>query len=220
MIPRGSVRLPDTVPRRVGVLVSGRGSNLQALLDACVGDFPARVVRVISNIAGVSALERAERAGVPTSVLSHAGVPRVAFDAALRAQLMDDGVEIVCLAGFMRVLGAEFLEGWPVINVHPALLPAFPGLHGPRQAIAGGVVQAGATVHLVDPGVDTGPILGQASVPVTDDDTEDTLAGRILPFEHRLLVQALRQVAEGRVQVKGRRAHIALKPSEQRWIVG
>jgi len=183
-----------------------------------VGDFPARVVRVVSNIPGVYALERAERAGVPTSVLPHSGVPRAAFDAALRAQLREDGVDIVCLAGFMRVLGPAFLEGWPVINVHPALLPAFPGLHGPRQAIAAGVVQAGATVHLVDAGVDTGPILGQGSVTVTDDDTEDSLAARILPLEHRLFVQALRQVAEGRVRVEGRRAHIALQPGEQRWI--
>ncbi len=215
-----SAGLPEVAPRRVGVLVSGRGSNLQALLDACVDGFPARVVRVVSNIPGVYALERAARAGVPTCVLPHAGVPRPAFDAALRAQLLDDGVDIVCLAGFMRVLGPGFLEGWPVINVHPALLPAFPGLHGPRQAIAAGVVQAGATVHLVDAGVDTGPILGQATVAVTDDDTEDSLAARILPFEHRLFVQALRQVAEGRVRVEGRRAHIGLKPGEQRWLQG
>lgn len=204
--------------KRVGVLVSGRGSNLQALLDACVGEFPARVVRVISNIPGVYALERAERAGVATSTVPHKGKDRAAYDQELRGILESDGVEIVCLAGFMRVLGPGFLEGWPVINVHPALLPAFPGLHGARQALEYGAVQAGATVHLVDSGVDTGPILGQASVPVLPHDTEDTLAARILPFEHRLLVQALRQVAEGRVGVEGRCARIDLGEGEERWL--
>lgn len=214
-MPKGPAALPD--PRRVGVLVSGRGSNLQALIDACRDDFPARIVRVVSNLPGVYALERAAAAGIPASVVPHRGVAREAFDEQLRAQLEADGVEIVCLAGFMRVLGPGFLTGWPVINVHPALLPAFPGLHGPRQAVAAGVVQAGATVHLVDAGVDTGPILAQGSVAVHDDDTEDTLAARILPLEHRLFVQALRQVAEGRVRVDGRRAHVTLAPGERRW---
>lgn len=204
-------------PKRVGVLVSGRGSNLQALIDACTGSFPARIVRVVSNLPDVYALERAAAAGIPTAVVPHRGVPRADFDAALRRRLEADGVEIVCLAGFLRVLGPAFLEGWPVINVHPALLPAFPGLHGPRQALEAGVVQAGATVHLVDAGVDTGPILAQGSVDVHDDDTEATLAARILPLEHRMFVQALRQVAEDRVQVRGRRAHIVLAPGERRW---
>ncbi len=204
--------------KRVGVLVSGRGSNLQALLDACTGDFPARVACVVSNIAGVYALERATLAGVPALVCSHRGKERSAYDAELRAILEANGVDIVCLAGFMRVLGPGFLAGWPVINVHPALLPAFPGLHGAGQALAYGVTQAGATVHLVDEGTDTGPILGQATVPVLDDDTEDSLAARILPFEHRLFVQALRQVAEGRVEVVGRRARIALRTGEERWM--
>ncbi len=204
-------------PKRVGVLVSGRGSNLQALLDACVGEFPARVVRVISNIPGVYALERAAAAGVPTTVISHRGKERAAYDAELRAVLEADGVDIVCLAGFMRVVGAGFLGGWPVLNVHPALLPAFPGMHGVRQAIEYGVVQAGATVHLVDAGVDTGPILAQGSVAVKADDTEESLAARILPLEHKLLVQALRQVAEGRVVVRGGRAVVELGVGERRW---
>lgn len=207
-------------PKRVGVLVSGRGSNLQALLDVCIGGFPARVVRVISNVPGVFALDRAERAGVPGSVRPHKGKERAAYDEELKACFEADGVEIVCLAGFMRVLGPTFLTGWPVINVHPALLPSFPGLHGPGQAIAAGVTQAGATVHLVDAGVDTGPILAQGTVPVMQDDTEETLAARILPLEHKLYVQALRQVAEGRVTVLGNRAHIDLAAGEQRWLVG
>lgn len=213
----------------MGVLVSGRGSNLQALLDACVGDFPARVACVISNVPGVYALTRAVQAGVPGIVLPHSGRDRATYDAELRAALVSHGVQpggaengdetgIVCLAGFMRVLGPTFLQGWPVINVHPALLPAFPGVHGPRQALAYGVTQAGATVHLVDGGVDTGPILGQATVPVLPGDTEETLAGRILPFEHRLFVQGLRQVAEGRVVVEGRRARIELRAGESRWL--
>ncbi len=205
-------------PRRVGVLVSGRGSNLQALLDACVGEFPARVVSVVSNIPDVYALERASRAGVPTRVLSHRGKPREVYDLELRDQLLSDGVEIVCLAGFMRVLGAGFLHGWPVLNVHPALLPAFPGMHGAKQAVDAGVTQAGATVHLVDAGVDTGPILAQGSVPVFSSDTEDSLAARILPIEHQLYVQALRQVASGRVAVDGRRVVVELVDGERRWI--
>lgn len=209
---------PGAHPRRVGVLVSGRGSNLQALLDACAGEFPARVVSVVSNIPGVYALERASRAGVPTRVLSHRGKPRDAYDLELRDQLLADGVEIVCLAGFMRVLGQGFLQGWPVLNVHPALLPAFPGMHGAKQAVDAGVTQAGATVHLVDAGVDTGPILAQGSVPVLPDDTEDTLAARILPMEHLLYVQALRQVASGRVAIDGRRVVIQLADGEQRWV--
>ncbi len=216
----GLSRAEEVRPKRVGVLVSGRGSNLQALLDACAGDFPARIVRVISNVPDVMALQRAERSGVPTSVYTHGGRERSAYDAELRAVFEADGVEIVCLAGFMRVLGARFLAGWPVINVHPALLPAFPGLHGARQAVQAGVTQAGATVHLVDAGVDTGPILAQATVPVLPGDTEDTLAARILPLEHRLFVQALRQVAEGRVTVMGNRAAIELREGESRWVAG
>ena len=211
---------PGVRPKRVGVLVSGRGSNLQALLDACSGGFPARIARVISNVPGVQALDRAERAGVPTSVRTHRGKTREAFDEELQARFLADGVEIVCLAGFMRVLGPVFLADWPVLNVHPALLPAFPGLHGPRQALEAGVTQAGATVHLVDAGVDTGPILGQGSVPVLDDDDEAALAARILPLEHRLYVQALRQVAEDRVRVVGNRAVIDLEPGESRWLTG
>jgi phosphoribosylglycinamide formyltransferase-1 len=203
----------------VGVLVSGRGSNLQALLDACADPaFPARIEVVVSNVPDVYALERAARAGVRTAVVPHKGLPRADFEERLLAELR--GVEWICLAGFMRVLTPRFLDAFPsrVLNVHPALLPAFPGTHGAMQALTYGVTQAGATVHLVDAGVDSGPILAQGSVPVLDDDTEDTLAARILALEHRLYPLALRWCAEGRVRLEGRRAYVALQPGEARWL--
>lgn len=204
----------------VGVLVSGRGSNLQALLDAAADpSYPAVITRVISNVPGAYALVRAAAAGVPVAVISHKGRSREAFEAELQEALGD--VAWVCLAGFMRVLTPAFLGAFPsrVLNVHPALLPAFPGTHGARQALEYGAVQAGATVHLVDAGVDTGPILAQGSVSVRDDDTEGTLAARILQIEHRLYPMALRWAVEGRVTVEGRRARIALPSGERRWIV-
>jgi phosphoribosylglycinamide formyltransferase-1 len=205
----------------VGVLVSGRGSNLQALLDACADpDFPARIEVVVSNVAGAYALERAERAGVRTALVPHKGKTRDEFE----AQLLDElrGVEWVCLAGFMRLLTPRFLDAFPrrVLNIHPALLPAFPGTHGVHQAMAYGVTVAGATVHFVDAGVDTGPILAQGTVPVLDDDDEDSLAARVLGVEHRLYPLALRWAVEGRVTLDGRRARVALRAGESRWIVG
>jgi phosphoribosylglycinamide formyltransferase 1 len=209
--------MPDRV--KVGVLVSGRGSNLQALLDACAApDFPARIEVVVSNVPDAYALERAARADVRTAVVPHKGLPRAEFEERLLAELA--GVELVCLAGFMRVLTPRFLDAFPnrVLNVHPALLPAFPGVHGARQALEHGVTQAGATVHLVDAGVDSGPILAQGTVPVLDDDTEDTLAARILALEHRLYPLALRWAAEGRYRIEGRRAFVALAPGEARWL--
>lgn len=205
----------------VGVLVSGRGSNLQALLDAASDPaFPAEIVRVVSNVPDAYALERARLAGVEAVWVPSKGQPREAFERALLAAL--GPVEWVCLAGFMRVLTPTFLDTFPrrVINIHPALLPSFPGLHGPAQALAYGVTQAGVTVHLVDAGVDTGPILAQGSVPVRDDDTEETLAARILTLEHRLYPMVLRQAAEGRITVEGRRARVTLRDGESRWIVG
>ncbi|MFZ5475522.1 MAG: phosphoribosylglycinamide formyltransferase [Myxococcota bacterium] len=209
--------MPDRV--KVGVLVSGRGSNLQALLDACASpDFPARIEVVVSNVPDVFALERARRAGVRAVVVPHRGLSREDFEDRLLGELA--GVDVVCLAGFMRVLTARFLDAFPrrVLNVHPALLPAFPGVHGARQALDYGVTQAGATVHLVDAGVDTGPVLAQGTVPVLQDDTEDTLAARILGLEHRLYPLALRWVAEGRVSLDGRRASVDLRPGEARWL--
>lgn len=205
----------------VAVLASGRGSNLQALLDACADpDFPAKIAVVVSDVPGAYALKRAEEAGVRTVTVPSRGRPREEFE----AEALDAvrGVEWVCLAGFMRILTPLFLGAFPkrVLNVHPALLPAFPGTHGPAQALRYGTTQAGASVHLVDTGVDTGPILAQGSVPVYDDDNEDLLAARILTLEHKLYPMALRWAVEGRIRLEGRRAFVDLRPGERRWIVG
>ncbi len=195
---------------RAAVLVSGGGTNLQALLDAR-DDLGAALCLVVSNRADAFALERARRAGVEAMCLSHKDfATREDFDRALRDALLTRGVELVVLAGFMRVLTPVFLDAFPdrVINVHPALLPAFPGVDAQAQALAHGVKVTGCTVHLVDAGVDTGPILAQAAVPVHDDDTVETLRARILVEEHRLLPAAVRAVAAGRVTREGRRARV------------
>jgi len=190
-----------TAPLRVGVLASGRGSNLQAILDATrLPEFPARVVVVIADRERAMALERAAAAGVPGVFLDpKAYGDREAYDAAMLACLDEHGVELVCLAGFMRILGAAFVRRLRgrLINIHPSLLPAFPGLHAQRQALDHGVKVAGVTVHFVDEGVDTGPIIAQASVPVRDDDTEESLSERILVQEHRLYPDVIRRFAEG-----------------------
>ncbi len=197
----------------VGVLVSGSGTNLQAILDAGkAGQLgAARVVVVVSNVAGARALERARAAGVATEVLPHKEYPsRQAFDEALVATLRKHGVELVVLAGFMRLLTPAFLAAFPgrVVNIHPALLPAFPGVHAQKQALDYGARITGCTVHFVDEGCDTGPILLQAAVPVVDGDDEATLTARILAEEHRLYPAAIRAIADGRVQVSGRRVTI------------
>lgn len=193
----------------VGVLASGRGSNLQAILDACARPgFPARVAVVVSDRERAAALERAAAAGVPTAVLNPKDFgERAAYDAALADTLDGHGVGLVCLAGFMRILGPAFVHRYAgrLLNVHPALLPAFPGLHAQRQALDHGVKVAGATVHFVEEGVDTGPIVLQASVPVEADDTVETLSARILVQEHRLYAEAVRLFAEGRLEIAGRR---------------
>jgi phosphoribosylglycinamide formyltransferase-1 len=190
---------------KLGVLVSGSGTNLQAILDATrAGTLDAEVSLVVSNLPNVRALERAASAGVPTRVVPHRDfADRHAFDAALVQALRDAGVAYVVLAGFMRVLTPVFLDAfpWRVVNIHPALLPAFPGIHAQRQALAYGVKVAGCTVHFVDAGTDTGPIIAQAAVPVLDTDTEDSLVARILREEHRLLVAALAAIADGEVTV-------------------
>lgn len=200
----------------VGVLVSGSGTNLQALLDACgQPDFPARIAVVLSNNPVAFALERARRAGVPAQVLEPRSFPdREAFDAALAQALEHHRVELVCLAGFMRLLGPAFLRRFPgrVLNIHPALLPAFPGLHAPRQALAHGVRLSGCTVHFVDEGTDTGPIIAQAAVPVLPGDDEAALARRIQAEEHRLYPLVLRWVAEGRVRLEGRTVSLSGEP--------
>lgn len=197
---------------RVGVLVSGGGTNLQALLDACAqADFPAELALVVSNVEGAFALERARKAGVAAEVLSHKGfADRAAFETALVERLKAAGVELVCLAGFMRIVGPTFLQAFPqrVLNIHPALLPAFPGMHGPGQALAHGVKLAGCTVHFVDEGTDTGPIVAQAAVPVLPDDDEAKLAARILEQEHRIYPMAVRLFAEGALEVEGRTVRI------------
>ena len=191
---------PPSDPLRVGVLVSGSGSNLQAILDA-QADASAcyRVVVVVSNVPGVRALERAQAKRVPGVVEESKGRAREAFEDGVHAQLLDQRVELVALAGFMRVLTARFLERWPqrVVNVHPALLPSFPGMHGARQALEHGVKITGSTVHLVDAGVDTGPILAQAAVPVLRDDDEAKLQARIQAEEHRLLPAVIARIARG-----------------------
>lgn len=198
--------------KKVGVLVSGRGSNLQALLDAAADPaFPAEIALVISNVPGVYALERAAKAGVPTQVIPHKQfASREAFDAAMDAALRAAGVEIVCLAGFMRLLSTGFVQGWAgaMINIHPALLPSFKGLHTHQRALDAGVKLHGCTVHLVTPELDDGPILVQAAVPVLAGDDADTLAARVLEQEHRAYPLALRLVAEGKVTVDGPRATV------------
>ncbi len=189
----------------LGVLVSGRGSNLQAILDAIQsGSLAARIGTVISNQPGALALERAAQVGVPTRCIPHRDFPsREEFDAALVAALRESEVEWIVLAGFMRVLTPTFIRAFPqrVINIHPALLPSFPGTHAHRQALDYGVKVSGCTVHLVDEGVDTGPIIAQRVVPVLDDDDEEALAARVLEAEHALLVEVLQDVAAERIRV-------------------
>lgn len=190
----------------LGVLVSGRGSNLQAILDGvAAGTLSSRVRVVISNQPDAYALERARLAGVPTQLIQHREyAERAAFDAALVRALQDHGVGWVVLAGFMRVLTPAFLRAFPdrVINIHPALLPAFPGVHAQRQALDYGVKITGCTVHFVDEGVDTGPIIVQRAVPILDEDDETTLGGRLLIEEHRALVQALSLIEQGSVRIE------------------
>ena len=198
---------------RIGVLVSGSGTNLQALLDAeASGALAGRVCVVVSNKPAVGALDRAAKHNVPTAVISHKDhLTREDFDGALVATLRAHAVELVVLAGFMRIVTPVFLDAFPqrVVNVHPALLPSFPGVDAQAQALAYGARVSGCTVHFVDAGVDTGPIIAQSPVPVLDDDTVDTLKARILREEHRTLVASVNAVASGRARVEGRRVKFA-----------
>ncbi len=200
----------------IAVLVSGSGSNLQAIIDASErGDIPCRVGIVISNKADAYGLVRAEKHGIPTEVVSHKDFgTREEFDARLAEIIRRSGAELVCLAGFMRVLTPVFVRAFPgrILNIHPALLPSFPGTHGPRQALEYGVKFSGCTVHFLDEGVDTGPIIVQAVVPVYDDDTEDTLAARILKQEHRIYPMAIRLYCQGALKREGRRVLAGGKP--------
>jgi phosphoribosylglycinamide formyltransferase-1 len=192
----------------LGVLISGRGSNLQALIDAAAaGQLGAPIRVVISNRAGVAGLARAEAAGIETLVLPHQASTRADYDRSLVAALKARGVTLVCLAGFMRLLGADFCAAFPdaVLNIHPALLPSFPGIDAQRQALEHGVKVTGATVHFVTPELDAGPIVAQVCVPVRPDDTEASLSARILGAEHRLYPDAVRRVVAGGWRIDGRR---------------
>jgi phosphoribosylglycinamide formyltransferase-1 len=194
--------------RRVGVLISGRGSNLQALLDAAqAGQLGGEVVAVVSNVATAGGLERARGAGVPAFVQDHRGRTRDEHDAAVQRLLEEQDVELVCLAGYMRLLSAGFVRRYPerILNVHPSLLPAFPGLDAQRQAWEHGVKVSGATVHFVDEALDAGPIVLQEAVPVLPGDSAASLAERILQAEHRIYPRAVRMVLEGRYRRDGRR---------------
>ncbi len=197
---------------RIGVLVSGNGSNLQAMIDRCAdGTIPGSVVCVISNTATAFGLERARRHGIPALHLDHRLFSsREAYDKALVDALREHEVELVCLAGFMRIVTPVLIDAFPnaIMNIHPALLPAFPGLHPQRQALNYGVKVAGCTVHFVDKGTDTGPIICQAAVPVEEGDSEESLAARILVEEHRIYPLSVKLFAEGRLTVEGRRVVI------------
>jgi phosphoribosylglycinamide formyltransferase-1 len=195
---------------RVGVLISGRGSNLQALIEAAADPaFSAQIVTVISNRGDAAGLARAAAAGIAHHVIVE--TDRAAFAAAADRVLREAGIELVALAGFMRILDDSFVAAWAdrMINIHPSLLPAFPGLHPQRQALAAGVKFSGCTVHFVRVAVDTGPIVAQAVVPVEDGDDEDRLAARILAAEHRLYPLAVRLFAEGRLTIDGSRVRVA-----------
>ncbi len=195
--------------RRLGVLISGRGSNLQAIIDAVAdGRLDASIAVVVSNKPTPGGLERAAAAGIETAVLEHTAYDsREAYDAALVETLRRHQVDLVCLAGFMRLLSPVLIDAFPnrILNIHPSLLPAFPGLHGQTQALEHGTKVAGATVHIVTPELDAGPIILQATVPVEDDDTPDTLAARILEQEHRIYPEAIGIVLAGGWRIEGRR---------------
>jgi len=190
---------------KVAVLISGRGSNLQALIDACLhAGFPAAIVLVISDVPGAHGLRRAGKAGIPTAVVERKDFEdRDGFEDALTGALLEAAPELVCLAGFMRVLGDGFVGRWQgrLINIHPSLLPAFKGVHVHERVVEAGVRISGCTVHFVRPAVDDGPIIVQAAVPVHADDDADALAARVLSQEHRIYPLAVRLIAEGRVRV-------------------
>jgi phosphoribosylglycinamide formyltransferase 1 len=213
-VERADSNTPSIMPEplALGVLLSGSGTNLQALIDAiAAGTLDARIAVVVSNVADAGGIERARRHGLPTVVLPHRDVrSREAYDARVVETLRAHGVQLVVLAGFMRLVTPVLLQAFPmrVLNVHPALLPAFPGLHAERQALEHGARITGVTVHFVDELTDHGPILAQAAVPILPDDTEETLHARIQRQEHRLYPFAIQLIATGRVRVAGRRVAV------------
>lgn len=194
--------------RRVAILISGRGSNMAALIDAAKSaDFPAEIVAVISNRADAPGLEKAEASGIATVVIESKpfGKDRAGFEAVLQRALDEKKVELICLGGFMRLFTAEFVQRWygRMLNIHPSLLPSFPGLDPHGQALQAGVKISGATVHFVIPETDAGPIIMQGAVAVADDDTAETLSQRILGIEHRIYPEALRLLASGKLRLEG-----------------
>lgn len=206
---------------RIGVLASGRGSNLQAILDACrEGRLNGEVVVVASDVESAEALERARKAGI-TAVHVRTGKYRTRLEPEaereLARTLLEHEVDVVALAGFMRILHDDFLRTFEgrTVNIHPSLLPSFPGLDAQGQAHEYGVKRTGATVHFVDPGIDTGPVILQEAVEVLDDDTRDSLAARILEVEHRIYPEALQLIAEGRLRVSGRRVAVLPAAADQ-----
>ena len=206
---------------KLAVLISGSGTNLQALIDACAkADYPATISLIISNTKNSGGLARAERANIPSLVIRHTDfAERSAFDDALTAALKAANVDLICLAGFMRVLGQPFVERWRdrVINIHPALLPAFKGLHTHRRALEAGVRIAGCTVHYVRAEVDVGPIIAQAAVAVLPGDNEESLGQRVLKQEHRLYPLAVELIARGQVRIEGGNAHLEGACLEGAW---
>jgi phosphoribosylglycinamide formyltransferase 1 len=194
--------------RRVAILISGRGSNMAALIDAArLADFPAEIVAVISNRADAPGLEKAEASGIATVVIESKpfGKDRAGFEAVLQRALDEKKVDLICLGGFMRLFTAEFVQRWygRMLNIHPSLLPSFPGLDPHGQALQAGVKISGATVHFVIPETDAGPIIMQGAVTVADDDTAETLSQRILGIEHRIYPEALRLLASGKLRLEG-----------------
>lgn len=188
---------------RVAILISGSGSNMQALLeDMADPDHPGEPALVLSNREDAGGLAKAEARGVPTAIVPHKGRPRAAFEAQIAAELARARAEVICLAGFMRILTPGFVQrrAGRILNIHPSLLPLFPGLNTHQQALDAGVAIHGCTVHEVTPQLDAGPILGQAAIPVLPDDTPQTLAARLLPLEHRLYPAVLRARLEGRAE--------------------
>lgn len=195
---------------KIGILISGRGSNMAALVDAVKsGEIPdSEVAVVISDKANAAGLEKARARGVETVVIERKGRTRKEHDAAILKELKDRGVELVCLGGYMRLLSCDFIRAFPnsIVNIHPSLLPAFPGLDAQRQAVEHGVKISGCTVHFVDEALDNGAIVLQRAVEVRDDDTEETLSARILEQEHGAYVEAVRRIVTGDVRIKGRKA--------------
>jgi phosphoribosylglycinamide formyltransferase-1 len=196
--------------KRIGVLLSGRGSNFEALADSVA----AEIAIVISNRDGAPGIEKAKQRGIASQVIPSKGLEREAYDRQVVALLQDHKVDLICLAGYMRLLSPFFVAEFPqrILNIHPSLLPSFPGLESQRQALEYGVKFAGCTVHFVDENLDAGPIVQQAAVPVRDDDTEATLSERILAEEHRIYAEAVRIVLEGRYKIVGRRVITAARP--------